>query len=81
MDIALLLVGGLVLLIAGIGGVTALIAPTAVPPEIVRFDNLVMVGVSLLVVAVAATGLRIGRREGALLVATCAVYLVAIWRM
>ncbi len=65
--------------ILGIGGVTALIAPTAVPPEIIRFDNLVMVGVSILVVAVAATGLRIGRREGALLVSAYAVYVAAIW--
>ena len=37
--------GGQVYNILGIGGVTALIAPTTVPPEIVRFDNLVMVGV------------------------------------
>lgn len=65
--------------VLGIGGLTALIAPVAVPAEIVRFDNPVMVGVSLLLLVFAATGMRIGRREGAVLVAGYAVYVAAIW--
>lgn len=65
--------------ILGIGGVTALISPTAVPPEIVRFDNPVMVGVSLLLLVLAASELRIGRREGAVLVAGYVLYVFMIW--
>lgn len=65
--------------ILGIGGVTALIAPTTVPPEMVRFDNLIMVGVSLVLFAFAWTGLRIGRREGGLLVCGYLLYLVVLW--
>jgi hypothetical protein len=51
----------------GIAGVTGLIAPTAMPAEMVRFDNLVMLGVSLLCLFFAWTGMRIGRREGGVL--------------
>ncbi|MXN65344.1 calcium/sodium antiporter [Stappia sp. GBMRC 2046] len=65
--------------ILGIGGVTALIAPTTIPAEIAHFDNLVMVGVSVLLLAVAFTGRRISRGEGALLLAVYALYLFAIW--
>ena len=73
------IVGSNIYNILGIGGMTAMVAPGAVPAEIVGFDNLVMVGVSLLMVAFAHTGLRIGRREGALLLAGYGGYLYAIW--
>jgi len=63
----------------GIGGVTALISPTVVPPEIVRFDNLVMIGISFLVFVFAATRYCIGRREGALLLTGYVGYLWFIW--
>jgi cation:H+ antiporter len=65
--------------VLGILGVTALIAPTAVPPEIARFDAPVMLGVSLLLLAFAWTGLRIGRREGGALIAGYAAYVWWIW--
>lgn len=65
--------------ILGIGGLTGLIAPTPIPPEIVRFDAPVMVAVSLLLMIVAWTGLRIGRREGAVLLAGYGLYVWAIW--
>lgn len=65
--------------ILGIGGVTALISPTVVPTEIVRFDNLVMVGTSVLVFVLAATGSRIGRREGTFLLAGYVAYVWLIW--
>ncbi|MBL3701469.1 calcium/sodium antiporter [Sulfitobacter sp. BDSS02] len=65
--------------ILGIGGATALIAPSQVPDEIARFDAPVMVGVSLLLVLFAATGFRIARWEGAVLVAGYAVYVWSIW--
>lgn len=65
--------------VLGIGGVTALISPTAVPAEIIARDNLVMVGVSVLLLALAYTGYRIGRREGALLIAGYVGYVALIW--
>lgn len=65
--------------ILGIGGATALIAPTVVPPEIVRFDGLVMIAVSVVLLAMARTGFRISRGEGAALLAGYALYLYAVW--
>lgn len=65
--------------ILGIAGTTALIAPTAVPVEIARFDNLIMLGASFLLILVAWTGWRIGRREGTLLLACYGAYVWAIW--
>ncbi|WP_420566126.1 calcium/sodium antiporter [Thalassobaculum sp.] len=73
------IVGSNIYNILGIGGMTALVAPGAVPAEIVGFDNLVMVGVSVLMMAFAYTGLRIGRREGALLLAGYGTYLYMLW--
>ena len=43
------------------------------------FDAPVMVAVSLVLVVFAATGLRIGRREGAALVAGYGLYLWMLW--
>lgn len=63
----------------GIGGVTALISPTTVPLRIAEFDNLVMVAASIALLIFAATGLRIGRREGLLLAASYAVYVWTLW--
>lgn len=72
-------VGSNIYNILGIGGATALIAPSDVPDDIVRFDAPVMVGVSVLLVVFAATGLRIGRREGAALLAGYGAYLWLLW--
>lgn len=63
----------------GIGGATALIAPTPVPPEIAGFDMFVMLGASVLLLGLARTGWRIGRREGGLLLALYGGYLFWIW--
>jgi cation:H+ antiporter len=65
--------------ILAVAGVTALIAPTAIPPEIVRFDSLVMLAVSILLLVVARTGNRITRGEGAVLLACYGGYFYAIW--
>jgi cation:H+ antiporter len=65
--------------ILGIGGVTALIAPTTIPLEIVRFDNLVMLGVSVLLLIVARTAYRVGRGEGMVLLAGYGAYVFAVW--
>ena len=72
-------VGSNIYNILGIGGTTALIAPSNVPQEIVGFDAPVMVAVSLLLVLFAATGMRIARREGAFLVAGYAAYIWMLW--
>ncbi|MEZ5293210.1 MAG: calcium/sodium antiporter [Vicinamibacterales bacterium] len=64
--------------ILGIAGVTGLISPTTIPPAIVAFDNLVMVAASVALLLFAATGRRIGRLEGGLLLAGYAAYLLAL---
>lgn len=65
--------------ILGIGGVTGIISPTVIPPEIVRFDSLVMAAASVALLVFAQTGFRIGRREGAVLLAGYAAYLFVLW--
>ena len=65
--------------ILGIGGLTAVIAPTTIPAEVVSFDGPVMLAVSAALLVVARTGYRISRGEGALLLAAYIGYLVAIW--
>ena len=73
------IVGSNIYNILGIGGATALIAPSDVPARIVGFDNPVMVLVSLALVAVAYTGLTITRREGAALLAAYIGYVWWLW--
>lgn len=73
------IVGSNIYNILGIGGATALMSPTTVPQEIVTFDNLVMIAVSLLVVLFAWTGRQISRWEGGVLLAGYGVYVWAIW--
>ncbi|EPX83856.1 calcium/sodium antiporter [Salipiger mucosus] len=72
-------VGSNIYNVLGIGGTTALIAPSNVPSEIARFDAPVMVAVTLLLVLFATTGLRIGRREGAILLAGYIAYGWMLW--
>lgn len=62
--------------VLGIGGLTALIAPTQVPAQIANFDAPLMIGVSLLLLLFAWTGRRLDRVEGAVLVALYAAYVV-----
>lgn len=73
------IVGSNIYNILGNGGAAALIAPSSVPAEIVSFDNLVMIAVSLLLVAFAWTGLRIARWEGAALLLGYVGYIYVIW--
>jgi cation:H+ antiporter len=65
--------------ILGIGGVTALIAPTEVPPSIATFDSLVMLTVAVALVILLYTGRVLSRWEGALLFLFYLVYVWAIW--
>lgn len=73
------IVGSNIYNILGIGGVTAIIQPSEVPAEIVSFDNLVMVGVSILLIIVATSGARIVRGEGALMLGGYGAYVYALW--
>lgn len=59
-------IGSNIFNILGILGVTAIVTPIPVAPEIMAFDVWVMAGVSLLLVAFAVTGWRINRWEGLL---------------
>jgi cation:H+ antiporter len=63
----------------GIGGVTALIAPTDVPEQIIRFDAPLMLGVSVLLLLFCYTGRGISRAEGGVLLAGYGAYLWLIW--
>lgn len=65
--------------ILGIAGATALIAPTEVPSAIANFDAWVMVAAALLLLVVARTGWRVGRREGGVLLACYAAYVWSAW--
>jgi cation:H+ antiporter len=58
-------VGSNIMNVLGILGATALIQPLAVPAQIAVVDIWVMLAVTALLVAVAVTGSRISRREGA----------------
>ncbi|MFM1815413.1 MAG: inner membrane protein YrbG [Pseudomonadota bacterium] len=63
----------------GIGGLTALIAPTTIPPQIVFYDNLVMVAASLAFILFATVDLRIRRWEGLALVFAYIAYLISLF--
>lgn len=68
-------IGSNIFNILGILGVTALIRPLQVPAEIVRLDIWVMVAATAALLIFARTGWRVGRREGAVMVAAYLIYL------
>ncbi|WP_068114333.1 calcium/sodium antiporter [Tropicimonas marinistellae] len=72
-------VGSNIYNILGIGGATALIAPSWVPGEIAGFDAPLMVGITAVLVLFAATGRRIARWEGLALLAGYGGYLYVLW--
>lgn len=72
-------VGSNIYNVLGIGGVTALVAPTAVPAEIMARDAWVMIAASVLLLVVARTWWRIGRREGTVLLVLYLGYLAWLW--
>ncbi|MEQ8934820.1 MAG: calcium/sodium antiporter [Amphiplicatus sp.] len=59
----------------GILGVTAVITPLATPPEIIAFDNWVMLAATVLMIVFAFSRNSIGRLEGGALVAGYGAYL------
>ncbi len=58
-------IGSNIFNILGILGITALVKPIPVPPEILHFDIWALTAVTLLMVAVSASSWRITRAEGA----------------
>ncbi len=63
----------------GIGSAVAIMSPTKMPEEVVRFDSFVMVAASILLIILARSSFRINRLEGALLVTCYIAYAWAIW--
>ena len=61
--------------ILGILGVTALVTPIVVPPDLHLFDILAMFGATILLIVSAATGMRIKRWEGGMLLAAYVAYM------
>ncbi len=64
--------------ILGILGISGLVRPIAVPEGIIAADNYWMLGFTLLLFPVMFTGMRIGRREGTLLLAAYGLYLALL---
>jgi len=62
-----------------IGGVTAVISPTVIPPEIVRFDNLVLLAATITLVVLLRVSKKVGRIQGALLLAGYVAYIAVLW--
>lgn len=61
--------------ILGILGITTLVQPMQIPPEIIQFDIWIMCAATALLVLFARTGWRVGRREGAIMVMCYIGYL------
>lgn len=68
-------IGSNIFNILGILGVTALVRPMAVPPEIMRLDIWVMLAATALLFVIARSGWDISRREGGLLAGAYGAYL------
>lgn len=73
------ILGSCVYNLLAIGGVTAIISPTEIPAEIVRFDNLIMLAATVALFLFLRFGSHVGRLQGALLLAGYAGYLVWLW--
>ncbi|MEQ1931458.1 MAG: calcium/sodium antiporter [Parvularculaceae bacterium] len=69
-------VGSNIYNILGILGATALIHPLSAPPQIVRFDNWVMLAATLVMVYFARSGGRITRLEGGVMMLAYGVYVL-----
>ncbi len=64
--------------VLGIGGVTGLMSPTAVPDEIIYFDNYVMLAASAAMLLFAWSGYRVSRWEGGALLAGYITYIYVL---
>jgi cation:H+ antiporter len=68
------IVGSNIYNILGILGITAIITPVAIPPDMVMRDYIALIGAALLLLFHAWTGGRISRAEGGFLLLLYAVY-------
>ncbi len=68
-------IGSSIFNVLGILGITALIHPLPVPPEILARDSWWMLGLSLLLWPLMRRGMRVTRLEGGILVGAFLVYL------
>jgi len=68
-------IGSNIFNILGILGITAMVQPLAVPPEIIHLDIWVMTAAAVLLVLFARTGWRITRREGGVMLCLYLGYL------
>ncbi|MDJ1007588.1 MAG: calcium/sodium antiporter [Paracoccaceae bacterium] len=68
-------IGSNIFNILGILGLTAIVQPMSVPPEIIRLDIWMMAGTAVLLVLFARTHWQIGRAEGAGLLGLFGAYL------
>ncbi len=65
--------------ILGVGGITAVLAPTVVPQQIIYYDNIILIGASILLLAFARSGFRISRLEGLVLLTGYIIYIATLW--
>ncbi|MDQ0317084.1 calcium/sodium antiporter [Amorphus orientalis] len=65
--------------VLGIGGITALVHPVPVSLDMLTFDIPIMVGVSVVMVAMVATGARVTRIEGGVLLGAYAAYIGVLY--
>jgi cation:H+ antiporter len=68
-------IGSCIYNVLGILGITALVHPIAVPPEIARLDIWVLVGTTALLILFLRSGWRLRRTEGGIFLALYAAYM------
>jgi cation:H+ antiporter len=71
-------VGSNIFNVFGILGVTAIVEPIVVPPEIARVDVWVMLAASLALIVFSLTGARLSRAEGGLFIAAYGAYMASL---
>ena len=71
--------GSCVFNLLAIGGIVALLSPSDVPPELIRFDNLVMLAAAISLLLAVTILRQIGRPAGLLFLGGYAAYLAVIW--
>ena len=72
-------IGSNIFNLLGIGGVTAILSQGEIPQRLVVFDFPVMLAATAVLLLFAATGRRVGRREGGLLVGAFVLYIGVVW--
>ncbi|MFA7431547.1 MAG: calcium/sodium antiporter [Rhodospirillaceae bacterium] len=73
------IVGSNVFNLLGILGITALVEPIAIPPEVLRLDLWVMSGVTALLLVFSATGWKVARWEAGVFLSLYVVYMAVLF--